>query len=130
MAAVNKAILLGNVGNEIELKYLTSGDAICNVSLATSDTWKDKTTGEQKEATEWHRVVLYRKLAEIAGKYLKKGSQVYFEGRLKTRKWQDKNGVEKYTTEVEATEMKLLGSRDAAPQQSAAQPVDTDNIPF
>lgn len=111
MASLNKVQLIGHLGADPETRYTGSGDAVTNIRLATSDTWKDKTTGEQKEATEWHRVVFYRRLAEIAGQYLKKGSQVYIEGRLKTRKWTDKDGVEKYTTEIEATEMKMLGGK-------------------
>ena len=112
MAAVNKVILVGNLGRDPETRYAPSGGAICNVSIATTRNWKDKATGEKKEETEWHRVVFYDRLAEIAGEYLKKGRPVYVEGRLKTRKWQDKDGVEKYTTEIIATEMQLLGSRD------------------
>lgn len=111
MASVNKVILVGNLGKDPEVRYSSSGDAICNLTVATSEQWKDKATGEKKEATEWHRVVFYRKLAEIAGQYLKKGSQVYLEGRIKTRKWQDKEGQDRYTTEIEATEMQMLGSR-------------------
>lgn len=111
MASVNKVILVGNLGADPETRYAPSGDAICNIRLATTDSWKDKNTGEKKEATEWHRVVLYRKLGEIAGQYLRKGSQVYIEGRIKTRKWQDKDGQDRYTTEIEAEEMKMLGSR-------------------
>lgn len=112
MASVNKVILIGNLGRDPEVRYMPNGDAVCNVNLATTDTWNDKSTGERREATEWHRVVLYRKLAEIAGQYLKKGSQAFFEGRLRTRKWQDKDGVERYTTEIEASEMKMLGRRE------------------
>jgi single-strand DNA-binding protein len=111
MASVNKVILVGNLGADPETRYTASGDAICNIRLATTESWKDKTSGEKKEITEWHRVVFYRKLAEIAGQYLKKGSQVYLEGRIKTRKWQDKEGQDRYTTEIEATEMQMLGSR-------------------
>jgi single-strand DNA-binding protein len=112
MASVNKVILVGNLGRDPEVRYSASGAAICNVSVATSRQWKDKTSGDKQEETEWHRVVFYDRLAEIAGEYLKKGRPVYVEGRLKTRKWQDKDGVEKYTTEVIATEMQLLGSRE------------------
>ena len=115
MASVNRAILIGNLGNDPELKYMPNGDAVCNISIATTETWKDKTSGEQKEATEWHRVTFFRRLAEIAGQYLKKGSQVYIEGRIKTRKWQDKDGVDRYTTEIHANEMKMLGKRESAP---------------
>ena len=100
MASVNKVILVGNLGRDPEVRYAPSGAAICNVTLATSRQWKDKTSGERQEETEWHRVVFYDRLAEIAGEYLKKGRPVYVEGRLKTRKWTDKDGVEKYSTEV------------------------------
>ena len=109
MSGVNKVILIGNLGADPETRYAPSGDAICNIRVATTDTWKDKASGERKEATEWHRVSFYGKLAEIAGQYLKKGSQVYIEGSLRTRKWQDKDGQDRYTTEVEASEMKMLG---------------------
>jgi single-strand DNA-binding protein len=112
MASVNKVILIGNLGRDPEVRYATSGSAICNVTIATSRQWKDKTSGERQEETEWHRVVFYDRLAEIAGEYLKKGRPVYVEGRLKTRKWTDKDGVEKYTTEIVASEMQLLGSRE------------------
>jgi single-strand DNA-binding protein len=112
MASVNKVILIGNLGRDPEVRYAPSGSAICNVTIATSRQWKDKTSGERQEETEWHRVVFYDRLAEIAGEYLKKGRPVYVEGRLKTRKWTDKDGVEKYTTEIVAAEMQLLGSRD------------------
>ena len=112
MASVNKVILIGNLGRDPEVRYAASGSAICNVTLATSRQWKDKTSGERQEETEWHRVVFYDRLAEIAGEYLKKGRPVYVEGRLKTRKWTDKDGVEKYTTEIVATEMQLLGGRE------------------
>ena len=112
MASVNKVILIGNLGRDPEVRYAPSGSAICNVTLATSRQWKDKTSGERQEETEWHRVVFYDRLAEIAGEYLKKGRPVYVEGRLKTRKWTDKDGVEKYTTEIVADQMQLLGSRE------------------
>lgn len=111
MASVNKVILVGNLGADPETRYTASGDAVCNIRLATTESWKDKNSGEKREITEWHRVVFYRKLAEIAGQYLKKGSQVYLEGRIKTRKWTDKEGQDRYTTEVEATDMVMLGSR-------------------
>lgn len=111
MASVNKVILVGNLGADPESRFMTNGDAVVNINVATTDTWKDKQTGEKREATEWHRVVFYRKLAEIAGQYLKKGSQVYIEGSLKTEKWTDKEGVERYTTKITANEMKMLGSR-------------------
>lgn len=119
MASVNKVILVGNLGADPETRYLPSGDPVTNLRLATTDTWKDKTSGEKKEATEWHRVVLFRRLAEVAGQYLKKGSQVYIEGRIRTRKWQDKDGQERYTTEIEAEEMKMLGSRQGQGEPSS-----------
>jgi len=113
MASVNKVILVGNLGRDPETRYTTGGEAVTNVSIATTDTWKDK-AGEKQERTEWHRVAFFGKLAEIAGEYLKKGSQVYVEGRLQTRKWQDKEGQEKYTTEIIADRMQMLGSRSGA----------------
>ena len=122
MASVNKVILVGNLGADPETRYAPSGDAICNIRLATTDSWKDKNTGEKKEATEWHRVVLYRKLGEIAGQYLRKGSQVYLEGKIKTRKWQDKDGQDRYTTEIEATEMQMLGGRGQGASDSGSAP--------
>ena len=112
MASVNKVILIGNLGKDPEVRYMPSGSAICNITVATSRQWKDKTSGERQEETEWHRVALFDRLAEIAGEYLKKGRSVYIEGRLKTRKWTDKDGVDKYTTEVIADQMQLLGSRE------------------
>ena len=112
MASVNKVILIGNLGRDPEVRYAPSGSAICNATVATSRQWKDKTSGERQEETEWHRVVFYDRLAEIAGEYLKKGRPVYVEGRLKTRKWTDKEGVERYTTEIVADQMQLLGSRE------------------
>lgn len=112
MASVNKVILIGNLGKDPEVRYAPSGSAMCNVTLATSRQWKDKTSGEKQEETEWHRVVFYDRLAEIAGEFLKKGRPVYVEGRLKTRKWTDKEGVEKYTTEIVADQMQLLGGRE------------------
>lgn len=112
MASVNKVILVGNLGADPESRYMPNGDAVCNVRLATTESWKDKASGEKKEITEWHRVVFYRRLAEIAGQYLKKGTPVYVEGRIRTRKWQDKDGQERYTTEIEATEMQMLGRRE------------------
>ncbi|MBC9073413.1 single-stranded DNA-binding protein [Thauera sp. CAU 1555] len=111
MASLNKVILIGNLGRDPETRYMPSGDAICNVTIATTETWKDKASGERREATEWHRVVFFGRLAEIAAQYLRKGSQVYVEGRLQTRKWQDKEGQERYTTEIRADEMKMLGGR-------------------
>jgi len=110
MASVNKVILVGNLGKDPEVRYMPSGDAITNITLATTDSWKDK-NGEKQEKTEWHRVAFFGRLAEIAGEYLKKGSQVYVEGRLQTRKWQDKEGQDRYTTEIVADRMQMLGSR-------------------
>ena len=110
MASVNKVILVGNLGRDPETRYMPDGGAITNISIATTSTWKDK-SGEKQEATEWHRVAFFGKLAEIAGEYLKKGSQVYVEGKLRTRKWQDKDGQDKYTTEVIADAMQMLGGR-------------------
>ena len=112
MASINKVILIGNLGRDPEVRYTPNGSAICNVSVATTRNWKDKTSGDKVEETEWHRVVCYDRLAEIAGEYLKKGRPVYFEGRLKTRKWQDKDGKDVYTTEVIADNMQLLGGRE------------------
>jgi single-strand DNA-binding protein len=112
MASGNKVILIGNLGRDPETRYTADGAAITNIAIATSDRWKDKATGEMKEATEWHRVVFFGRQAEIAGEYLKKGRPVYVEGRLRTRKWQDKDGHDKYTTEVVAENMQLLGSRE------------------
>ena len=111
MASVNKVILVGNLGADPETKYLPSGDAVTNIRVATTDRWKDKTSGEMKEATEWHRIAFFGRLAEIAGEYLKKGSQVYVEGRIRTRKWQDKEGQDRYSTEIVADAMQMLGSR-------------------
>ncbi len=116
---VNKVILVGNLGADPEVKYMPNGNAVANVTLATSESWKDKQSGENKEKTEWHRVVFFRRLAEIAGEYLKKGSQVYIEGKLQTRKWQDKNGNDRYTTEIVANEMQMLGGRGGAGGGSA-----------
>jgi single-strand DNA-binding protein len=112
MASVNKVIILGNLGRDPELRYTPSGSAVCNVSIATTRNWKSREGGERQEETEWHRVVFYDRLAEIAGEYLKKGRPVYVEGRLKTRKWQDKDGKDNYTTEIIAESMQLLGGRD------------------
>ncbi len=108
---INKVILVGNLGKDPEIRYSASGAAIANITIATSDNWKDKQTGEKQERTEWHRVVFFNRLAEVVGEYLKKGSQVYVEGRLQTRKWQDKEGQDRYTTEIVASEMQMLGSR-------------------
>ena len=111
MASLNKVMLIGNLGADPEVRYLPSGDAITNIRIATTESWKDKGSGEKKEETEWHRVAFFGKLAEIAGEYLKKGSAVYVEGRIKTRKWQDKDGQDRYSTEIVADRMQMLGSR-------------------
>ncbi|PCH83078.1 MAG: single-stranded DNA-binding protein [Piscirickettsiaceae bacterium] len=150
MAGINKVILVGNLGKDPETRYMPSGGAVTNITVATSETWKDKQTGEKKEKTEWHRVAFFNKLAEIAGEYLKKGSKVYIEGSIHTRKWQDKSGQDRYTTEIKATTMQMLDSRgggsadfspnassdgssnfSSAPAQPSA-PVDDfdDDIPF
>lgn len=112
MASVNKVILVGNLGKDPEVRYAPSGDAFANVTIATTRSWKDKNSGEKKEETEWHRIVFNGRLAEIAGEYLKKGRSIYVEGRLRTRKWQDKDGTDKYTTEIIADQMQMLGSRE------------------
>lgn len=124
MASLNKVILIGNLGKDPETRYAPSGDAICNITVATSETWKDKATGEKKEQTEWHRVVFFGRLAEIAAQYLRKGSQIYVEGRLQTRKWQDKDGNDRYTTEIRGDEMKMLGSRQGAGDASSGRQYD------
>ena len=111
MSGVNKVIIVGNLGNEPESRALPSGGTVTNITVATSETWKDKNTGEKKEKTEWHRIVFFNRLAEIAGEYLKKGSKVYIEGSLQTRKWQDQSGVDRYTTEIKASTMQMLDSR-------------------
>jgi single-strand DNA-binding protein len=144
MASVNKVILVGNLGRDPEIRYLPSGDAVATLNIATTETWKDK-NGEKQEKTEWHRVSMFGRLAEIAGEYLKKGSQVYIEGRIETRKYTDKDGVEKYATEIKASEMKMLGGRaqsgDSAASGSDSSPARTpasappsgleeDDIPF
>ena len=150
MAGINKVIIVGNLGNDPEIRTMPNGEMIANISVATSESWTDKNSGEKKTQTEWHRIVLYRGLAEIAGQYLKTGSQVYIEGRLKTRKWQDSNGQDRYTTEIQGDNLQMLGGRnqDAAQNQPTKQqdkqqtaqskpqqsepPVDAfdDNIPF
>ncbi|WP_153109192.1 single-stranded DNA-binding protein [Propionivibrio limicola] len=121
MASVNKVILVGNLGADPETRYMPNGDAVANIRLATTESWKDKVTGEKKELTEWHRVVFRSKLAEIAGQYLKKGSAVYIEGRIRTRKWQDKDGQERYTTEIDAREMQMLGGRQSGSAYSGGE---------
>ncbi|MFL6581745.1 MAG: single-stranded DNA-binding protein [Burkholderiales bacterium] len=116
MASVNKVILIGNLGRDPEVRYMPSGDAVANITIATTETWKDK-GGEKQEQTEWHRVAMFGKTAEIAGEYLKKGSQVYIEGKLQTRKWTDKEGQERYTTEIRADRMQMLGSRSGGSER-------------
>ncbi|MCS6767056.1 MAG: single-stranded DNA-binding protein [Candidatus Protistobacter heckmanni] len=159
MASINKVILVGNLGANPETRYLPSGDAVSNIRLATTDRYKDKSSGEWKESTEWHRIAFFGKLAEIAGQYLKKGSQVYVEGKIRTRKWQDKDGQDKYSTEIVADVMQMLGGRQSggggggdegggygggagggggrasAPPQRKSQPAESfgemdDDIPF
>lgn len=150
MASVNKVILVGNIGKDPETRYAPNGDAICNTTVATTDSWKDKATGEKKEMTEWHRVSFFGKLAEIAGQYLRKGSAVYVEGSLRTRKWQDKDGNDRYTTEIRADRMQMLGGKpegsapdrehakakqdgyapQTAQQASGFGDMDDDTIPF
>jgi single-strand DNA-binding protein len=120
MASVNKVIVVGNLGADPETRYLPSGEAVTNIRVATTDRWKDKASGEMKEATEWHRIAFFGRLAEIAGEYLKKGSQVYVEGSLRTRKWQDKEGHDRYSTEIRGDVMQMLGSRAGSGEPRAA----------
>lgn len=142
---INKVILIGNLGSDPDVRYTPSGSAVANLSIATSESWKDKNTGEKQDRTEWHRVVLFNRLGEIAGEYLKKGAKVYIEGRLQTRKWQDKGGQDRYTTEIIATDLQMLDGRGgmgdfgSSPAQSErmAEPVGAgdfadfdDDIPF
>ena len=140
MAGINKVIIVGHLGNDPEMRSMPNGEAVANISVVTSEAWTDKNTGERREVTEWHRIVFYRKLAEICGQYLKKGAQVYIEGRLRTRKWQDQNGQDRYTTEIQGDVMQMLGTRpqsaDGAnnsqpmPQQDASANAFDDSIPF
>ncbi len=141
MSSLNRVMLIGNLGADPESRAFPDGTAVCNIRLATTDKWRDRDTGDMKEATEWHRVVLYRRLAEIAGQYLQKGSHIYVEGRLRTRKWTDKNGAERYTTEIEADEMKMLGKKSdlgpvpsdltrEVPSFTPSKYVVDDTIPF
>jgi single-strand DNA-binding protein len=140
MAGINKVILVGNLGKDPEVRYLEGGTAVANFSLATSENYKDKTSGERRTVTEWHNVVVWRGLAEIAEKYLKKGNQVYIEGKLRTRKWQDKDGKERYTTEIVGDNMQMLGKKDDNSSISTSGSPDTpevdikndktDNLPF
>lgn len=146
--SVNKVIVIGNLGADPEVRYMPSGGAVTSISVATTESWRDKQSGEQQERTEWHRIVMFNRLGEIAGEYLKKGSKVFIEGKLRTRKWQDKSGQDRYTTEIVADEMQMLDSRggmpassggynqapaqQAAPQQQPAQAMQDfdDDIPF
>jgi single-strand DNA-binding protein len=121
MASVNKVILVGNLGKDPDLRFMPNGEAVCTFSIATAENWKDK-NGQKHEKTEWHNIVIYRKLAEIAGEYLKKGRPVYIEGRLQTRKWQDKDGNDRYTTEIVADSMQMLGSKDSNDNGGYQQP--------
>lgn len=140
MAGINKVIIVGHLGNDPEMRSMPNGEAVANISVATSEAWTDKNTGERREVTEWHRIVFYRKLAEICGQYLKKGAQVYIEGRLRTRKWQDQNGQDRYTTEIQGDVMQMLGTRSQSadgannpqpmPQQDASANAFDDSIPF
>jgi len=138
MSSVNKVILIGNLGRDPEVRYMPSGDAMANIAIATTESWKDK-SGEKQEKTEWHRIVMFGKVAEIAGEYLKKGSQAYFEGRLQTRKWTDKEGQERYTTEIVADRMQMLGgkpeqertpAKEAAPAQRGSVGDLENDVPF
>lgn len=126
---VNKVILIGNLGDDPEVRYTASGAAVANVRLATNETWRDKESGEQQERTEWHRVVFFGRLAEIVSEYLKKGSQIYLEGRLQTRKWQDKDGNDRWSTEIVANEMQMLGSRGGGnmSENTNSRPASTKN---
>jgi len=124
MASVNKVILVGNLGRDPEVRYMPNGEAVCNFSIATTDSWRDK-NGQKQERTEWHNIVMYRKLAEIAGEYLKKGRPVYVEGRLQTRKWQTKEGQDRYTTEIVADQMQMLGGREGG-GSAGYEPMDED----
>jgi len=128
MSGINKVILIGRLGRDPEVRYTPDGTAIANFSIATSEEWKDKGTGEKKERTEWHRIVAFRRLGEICGEYLAKGRQVYIEGRLQTRDWQDKDGVKRYTTEIVASQMQMLGSRESSDNRGAAG-FQKDEIP-
>lgn len=126
---VNKVILVGNLGKDPDTRYMPSGGAVTNTSLATSDNWKDKQSGKQQERTEWHNLVFFNRLAEIAGEYLKKGSKVYIEGSLRTRKWQDKSGVDRYTTEIVVKDMQMLDSKGANVESNNSAPENPENTP-
>ena len=121
MSSINKVILIGNLGADPELRQLPNGGSVCNLRIATTENWKDKVSGEARESTEWHRVVLFRRLGEVAGEYLKKGAAVFIEGRLRTRKWQDRDGQDRYTTEIEASEMQMLGSKSFGVHEKQAR---------
>lgn len=121
MSGVNKVIILGNLGNDPDVKYMPNGDAVVNLSVATSETWKDKQSGEKREKTEWHRIVIFRKLGEIAANYLKKGSKVYLEGKLQTRKWQGQDGTDRYTTEIVANQMQMLDRKPEGNEEQTYQ---------
>ncbi len=123
--SVNKVILIGNLGRDPEVRYMPNGNAVANITVATSEVWKDKNTGQNQERTEWHRVVLFRRLGEIAGEYLKKGSKVYIEGKLQTRKWQDQNGQDRYTTEVVADSLEMLSPRGSGGEADFGAPVSS-----
>ena len=129
MASVNKVILVGNLGKDPEVRYSADGGAICNLSMATTSSWKDKASGDRREEVEWHRVIFYGKLAEIVGEYLRKGSPIYVEGRLKTRKWQNKEGVDQYTTEIVADQMQMLGSKGQASEGSSQSAASNKPLP-
>ncbi len=126
---INKVILIGNLGNDPEVRYTPSGSAVANISLATSESWKDKQSGEMQDRTEWHRVVFFNRLAEIVGEYLKKGSKVYVEGKLQTRKWQDKTGNDRYSTEIIASEMQMLDSKSGGPSDFSAPAAEPKKAP-
>jgi single-strand DNA-binding protein len=138
MASVNKVIIVGNLGKDPDVKYLSNGDCIANIAVATTESWKDKASGDKKEVTEWHRIVFHGKLAEVVAQYLKKGSQVYVEGRLQTRKWTDKDGIERFITEIKADSMQMLGSKPAGDGASArntqsaapAKSTNSNDAPF
>ncbi|MFZ5593685.1 MAG: single-stranded DNA-binding protein [Pseudomonadota bacterium] len=141
MASINRTTLIGNLGADPEIRYMPDGTPTCSISVATTDKWKDKKTGEAKEKTEWHRVVFFRRLAEVAGEFLKQGSQVYIDGRLRTHKWTDKNGIDRYTTEIVGREMQMLGKKPAVdmpavphepvpPSVGDMDDILDDNLPF
>ena len=138
MAGVNRVIILGNLGNDPEMRTMPNGEQVANISVATSESWTDKNSGERKTQTEWHRIVFYRRQAEVAGEYLRKGSKVYVEGRLKTRKWQDQNGQDRYTTEIQGDVLQMLDSRQQDKSSTGSKPKNPeesadnfdDDIPF